>query len=308
VAAALLAVYVLWGSTYLGIRVAIETMPPMLMASLRFLLAGGLLYVFARRGSAAAGDRPQLRHWRAALIAGGLMLAGGNGGVTWAEQHLPSGLVALIVALVPLWMTVIAHFTGSERMTLPVMAGVVIGLAGVAILAGPALGAPGDLLALMVVIAGSIMWAAGSLYSRQAAMPRPPLMGIAMQMLAGSAVLFVVAAFGGELGRVHLNQVSPASAAGLAYLVVFGSLVAFTAYAWLLRNAKTSLVGTYAFVNPAIAVFLGWLLLGERVTSSTLIGGVVILAAVGLIVMSRSLRVPWRRRVAAGIQPEAEVA
>jgi len=290
VAGALLIVYVLWGSTYLGIRVAIETVPPMLMGAFRFLVAGGALYL-ATRWTGGAGSRPTRRQWLAALVAGGLMLGGGNGGVIWAEQHLPSGLVALIVALVPLWMTLIAHFTGSERLSWTVMAGVILGLAGVAILAAPSLGAPGDALAFAVVICGSMAWAAGSVFASRANMPRRPLVGVAMQMLAGAAVLLVVATAGGELGRVHLDRVSGRSIAALGYLIVFGSLIAFSAYAWLLRNAKPSLVSTYAFVNPAIALVLGWLVLGERITAQTLAGGGVILVAVALIVSGRSLRV-----------------
>ena len=311
VASALLVVYVVWGSTYLAIRVAIETVPPMLMASVRFLVAGGLLYVFAIRRGDRAGDRPTRRHWLAALVIGGLMLAGGNGGVTWAEQHIPSGLAALLVATVPLWITVFAHLVGMERLTPVVLVGVVIGIAGVAILAGTSAQGANELAGTLVVLGGSIAWAVGSLYSKRASLPSRPLVGIAMEMLAGGVVLLAIAALGGEFGRVHLELVSWRSAVSLAYLMVFGSLFAFTAYIWLLNHAPASVAGTYAFVNPAIAVGLGSLFLGESITPGTVFGGAVILVAVALIVSARSIPLPRLRalhRVQPAVECEAEAA
>lgn len=280
---ALTAVYVIWGSTYLGIDYAVRTIPPYLMAAGRFLLAGSLLYAWAiRRGD--RGDRPTARHWLSAFLVAAPMLAVGNASVGWAEQTLDTGTASLIIASVPLWMAVLDRLVYGQRLSRGVVAGLVVGFAGVGMLVAPG-GADGaGSKAAFVLVLGSLAWAIGSLYSKHAPLPRRPLVGVAMQMLAGGLMLVVVGVSAGELGRVHPEAISLESWLGLAYLVAVGSLLGFTAYMWLLRAAPTSLVGTYAYVNPVVAVLLGTVVLDEPLTWRTLAGGGIILASVALIV------------------------
>jgi drug/metabolite transporter (DMT)-like permease len=282
------AVYLIWGSTYLAIRLAIDTLPPLTMAGTRFLVAGTLLYIWARwRGARRGAPRPAAIHWRSATIVGGLMLLGGNGGVTWAEQRVPTGLVALLIGSVPLWMALLeAVRRGGTRPGGRTILGLVLGFGGVAWLVGPSrlAGGPGiDLLGAGVVLVGSLAWAAGSLYSRQAPLPAGPLLGTGMEMLAGGALLLLAGGLSGEWQRLDLAAVSPRSLLAFGYLVVFGSIVAFTAYLWLLRNTTPARVSTYAYVNPLVAVFLGWAVLGEALTAQVALAAVVILAGVVLI-------------------------
>ena len=288
VAAALATVYVVWGSTYLGIAVGIRTLPPFTMLALRFLIAGALLYVWAGR---RATERPTPRQWLAATVSGGLLLLAGTGGVAWAEQRLDTGVVALVVAVVPLWLALLDR----QRLSWPALLGLAVGFAGVALLVGP--GTHFSWVAFVVVFT-SLGWAAGSLYSRTAPQPAEPLLGAAMQMLAGGTLLALVGAASGELADVRTPSL--ASAGAIAYLVVAGSLIGFTAYLWLLRNVRTSLVGTYAFVNPVVAVLLGWVFNGEALTLRTLAAGAVIVAGVALIVLAPQ-RAP---RVRAAVEPE----
>lgn len=293
---ALAIVYVVWGSTYLGIDLAVRTIPPFLMASVRFLIAGALLYAWAiRRGNRT--DRPTARHWLSAFLIAAPMLAVGNAAVGWAEQTLDTGTASLIIASVPLWMALLDRVFYAQRLARAVVLGLVIGFAGVGLLVAPggAGGAGGR--AAFVLVFSSLAWAIGSLYSRQAPLPQRPQVAAAMQMLAGGLMLTVVGAVSGELGRVHPGAVSLESWLGLAYLVVAGSLLGFTAYMWLLRAAPTSLVGTYAYVNPVVAVLLGTVLLGEPLTWRTLVGGGIIVVSVALIV-----RTP-RRSSQAAIEP-----
>jgi drug/metabolite transporter (DMT)-like permease len=279
---ALAIVYVVWGSTYLGIDLAVRTIPPFLMAAVRFLIAGGLLYAWAiRRGDRA--DRPTPRHWLAAFLIAAPMLAVGNAAVGWAEQTLDTGTASLIIASVPLWMALLDRLFYGQRLARLVVSGLVVGFAGVGLLVAPG-GSGGFSRAAIVLVFSSVAWAIGSLYSRQAPQPSRPLVAAAMQMLAGGLILTVVSGISGELGDVHPGQISLESWLGLAYLVAAGSLVAFTAYMWLLRNAPTSLVGTYAYVNPFVAVLLGTVVLGEPLGWRTLVGGGIVLAAVALIV------------------------
>jgi drug/metabolite transporter (DMT)-like permease len=286
--AALLTVYVGWGGTYVGIRLAIDTMPPLLMASTRYLVAGGLLYIWAVRRGDREGDRPTRRHWLAAAIIGVALLLGGNGMVTLAEQRVPSGIAALVVATVPLWLVLLARVVLRERVRWLEWVGVAVGLGGVALLAMPTGAQRLDPLGIGLVVVASISWATGSLYARRASMPARPLVGVAMEMLAGGLALGVVGIFRGELAQVHPERFSMESILGLLYLIVVGSWFAFSAYVWLLRVARTSLVATYAYVNPVVAVFLGWLILSEPVTPRTLLAGLVILVAVAMIVWARS--------------------
>jgi drug/metabolite transporter (DMT)-like permease len=286
--AALAAVYVAWGGTYLAIRVAIETLPPLLMASTRFLVAGALLYPWAIRRGDRQGDRPTRRQWVAATIVGVSLLLGGNGMVVLAEQRVTSGITALLVATVPVWMVLLARFVLHERARWMEWLGLVVGFGGLALLAWPSGPQQLDPLGIAMVVFASISWAAGSLYARRAPMPARPLVGVAMEMLAGGVALGIVGVLSGELTQVHPETFSFESIMGLLYLIVIGSWVAFSAYVWLLRVARTSLVSTYAYVNPIVAVLLGWLILSEPVTVRTLFAGLVILVGVALIVTARS--------------------
>ncbi|MFA9429952.1 EamA family transporter [Egicoccus sp. AB-alg2] len=285
---ALVAVYVLWGSTYLGIKVAIETLPPFTMAGVRFLLAGTLLYPLARRRPAAA--RPTRRQWAAAAGVGVLLLVGGNGLVTFAEQTIPSGIAALLVATVPLWMVALDRLTGGGRLRWQVVAGLVLGSAGVLLLVRPWEGVGGEIDAVGagIVLIGSLSWAIGSLRARTAPLPPEPLQGTAMQMLVAGVVLLLLGAATGEPADVRVGEVSAASLAALAWLVGAGSIVAFSAYGYALRTLPTATVATYAYVNPIVAVALGWAILGERLSGQTLLAGAVIAVAVVLIVTFRT--------------------
>jgi drug/metabolite transporter (DMT)-like permease len=290
IAAALGAVYVIWGSTYLAIRIGIESIPPFLMAGVRFVVAGGALYAWVRWRGAAKPDRI---HWRSATIIGAWMLLGGNGGVCWAEQHVPSGLTALIIGTTPVWMTLLDWlWHGAGRPSARVALGLILGFAGVGLLISPGEFAGGDHVdpaGAGVLILATMSWAAGSLYSRRAALPATPLLGTAMEMLAGGIVLLAVSAAVGEWGRCDAAAVSARSLTALGYLIVFGSLIAFSAYIWLFRVTSTALASTYAYVNPLIAVFLGWAIVGEPITPRTLLAAVAIIAAV-VAVISRPRR------------------
>ena len=292
--AALAVVYVVWGSTYLAIDLAVETLPSFLMLAVRFAVAGGVLYLLAARG----GERPSLVHWRSALIVGGALLLLGNGGVAYAVEHVDTGVVALIVGSVPLWMALLDRVVYGQRLAPAAIAGLVLGFGGIAFLARPSGG--GSLTGAIVVLLGSLAWAAGSLYARKAPAPGNLLQGASMQMLAGAALLGVFGLAKGEAGEVSLAAASPTSLFALVYLITVGSLVGFSAYIWLLKSAPTHLVGTYAYVNPVVAVLLGALWLSEPITPTILIGGAAIVVAVALIVSARPVaaeRRPWRPRL-----------
>jgi drug/metabolite transporter (DMT)-like permease len=281
-------IYLVWGSTYLAIRYAVQTLPPLLMAGTRFSLAGALLYVWARARGAPA---PTRANWRGALIAGGLLLVGGNGGVSWAEQRIPSGLAALLVATAPLWMVLMSWALGGARPTGRVWVGLVIGFVGLTILIGPSDllgGRAADPLAAAVVVVGSMAWALGSVVSGRLALPSSPQLTTAIEMLAGGALLLALGTALGEWGRLDLGRVSWQSWVGLGYLLVMGSLVAFSAYVWLLRNAEVAKVATYAYVNPVVAVLLGWLIAGEALTARIAFAAAVIVAGVVFITSSRA--------------------
>jgi drug/metabolite transporter (DMT)-like permease len=305
VVGALAVVYVVWGSTYLGIALAIETLPPLLMASVRFLLAGAILYAVVRVGRPGVA-RPTADQWLAAVITGGPLFVLGNGGVVWAQQTVPSGIAALIVASVALWITLLDRVFFGRRLGWPAVAGLVIGFAGVALLVEPGGTGGAKPFGAVLLVLASLGWAIGSLLSRNAALPESPLLGPAMQMLAGGALLGIAGAAAGELGQIGADSFSLRSVAGLAYLVVFGSIVAFSAYAWLLRATRTSLVATYAYVNPIVAVLLGWAVLGEAVTTRTLLAGGIIVAAVALIVSSRPKPEPTPARLPTLSKPKPE--
>ncbi|MGE5414800.1 MAG: EamA family transporter [Syntrophomonadaceae bacterium] len=279
------AVYVLWGSTYLAIRIGVETIPPFLLAGLRHLTAGVILYAWVRGTKRAPGPEP--RHWRSAALVGGLLLLGGNGLVTWAEQRVPSGLAALIVASVPLWMTLIDAVLSRQRPHGVLLAGLAMGLSGIAFLAAPGRFAGGgrvDPLGAAALLTAALLWAIGSLVSRRVALPSSTLLATAMEMVAGGAILLTVAGVSGEIGRVSLAAVSARSVLALGYLIVAGSLLGFSAYIFLLGATTPARVSTYAYVNPVVAVFLGWLVAGEGVTPRTLVAAAVIVASVALII------------------------
>lgn len=282
--AALVTVYVVWGTTYFSIRIVNQTLPALLAASVRFLVAGGLMYAFTIGRGDTAGDRPGRRQWTAAAIIGGALLLGGNGAVAWAERTVPSGIVALIVALIPLWMALIDAVLLGRRPTALVAFGLLMGFAGAALLVGTSASGSIPLGGMLFAVFASLSWASGSLYARNAPLPRRPFVGIGMEMLCGGVALFVAGVLAGDLGRIHLERVSLASALALAYLIVFGSFAGFASYVWLLRNARTSLVSTYAYVNPVVAVFLGWAFLDEPVTARTLVAGAIVVAAVAIII------------------------
>ena len=285
VALALGAVYVIWGSTYLAILFAIETIPPFLMAGTRYLTAGVILYVWAR---AQGAPRPSLLHWRSAAIIGAFLLLVGNGGVVWAEQRIDSGLAALLISTEPLWIVLMVWLqSGRKRPNPKVVAGLVLGFVGLMMLVKPSGSASIDLLAATVVVLASVSWAWGSLYGQRAPLPTSPLATTGMQMLAGGSFLMIASAATGEPARFVLSEVSMRSWLSLGYLVVFGAIVAFTAYVWLLRVAPPVLVSTYAYVNPVVAVFLGWAFADEPLTAGTLIAAAVILTGVALITSSQ---------------------
>ena len=288
-------VYVVWGSTYLAIRYAIEGFPPLLSAALRFLAAALLMLGFlcVRRPSALRATGAQLT---TAAVSGILLLAGGNGLVTVAEQRIDSGLAALLIACVPLWIVILRALL-RDRPSAATAIGVLIGLAGVALIFLPGGSGSIDVGYAALAVVAALSWAIGSLLVTRLPVPAYPLMLTAVQMVAGGLVLLAAAAAAGELSRF-----APADAPGsawfaLGYLIVFGSLVAFTAYVWLLGNAPVSLVATYAYVNPAVAVLLGALVAGERLTGAELAGGLVVLGAVALVVTAESRN--RRRRAAA---------
>jgi drug/metabolite transporter (DMT)-like permease len=287
-AAALGIVYVVWGSTYLAIAVADRTLPPFLMLSIRFLIAGALLYWWSARRGEVAAERPGRRQWRAAAVVGGLLLVVDTGGVAWAELRVSSGIAALIVASVPLFMALLDRACFGIRLPLGSVGGLFVGLLGVGLLVG----ASGhiDAAGIVVLLGASFAWAAGSTYARVAALPRRPFLSAAMQMLCAGAMLALVGIGRGELGQVHLSAISNASLAAVLFLIVFGSLVAFTAYGWLLKNASTRLLSTYAYVNPAVAVLLGWAFVGERIGGREIAAGLVILSSVALIAFAREPR------------------
>jgi drug/metabolite transporter (DMT)-like permease len=283
-AAAFLAVYLIWGSTYLAIRFAIESLPPFFMAGARNAIAGALLFAWMRLRGA---PRPKLIHWREAAIVGGLMLLVGNGGVTWAEQHIPSGTVALIIATTPLWMVLLqALGRGGVRPTGRVLVGVALGLGGVGMLVGTGRLRGGqhlDLLGVAVVLFAALAWSAGSLYTRRAKLPADPTQGVSMEMLAGGGLLLLAAGISGEWARLDLSALTLRSGLAFLYLIVFGSMLGFSAYLWLLRHTTPARATTYAYVNPAVAVFLGWAFAGEPLTGQTLLAAAVIVAAVAII-------------------------
>ena len=300
---ALFSVYLFWGGTYLAIRFGVETIPPFTLAAVRFLVAGTILFTWRR----LAGDpMPKRFEWRSAAIVGLLMLLGGNGGLVWAEQRVNSGVAALLVGSVPMFMVMIDGLRpGGRRPTLGALLGVLFGFGGIALLISPTqwVGASHavDPLGVLALLVGSLLWSLGSLVNRDARLPESPLLGTGMAMLAGGAGLLLAATLTGEWGRLDLAAVSTRSLFGLVYLIVFGSLVGFAAYTWLLRVAPTPLVSTYAYVNPLVALLLGTLLAGEPLTPRVLVSALIIVSSIALITLTRNTT--QRRRRSLGTAP-----
>jgi drug/metabolite transporter (DMT)-like permease len=282
------AVYIIWGSTYLAIRYAVETIPPFFMAGCRFVIAGAALYLWSRAGGAA---RPSRRDWAGAALIGALLLLTGNGGLCWAEQRVPSGLAALLLASIPIWMVLLDSLrSGGTRLGLQVIGGMAMGVAGLALLVGPAHlwgSSRVNLAGAAVLMLASFSWSLGSILSHKVKLPPSSLLAAAMEMLAGGALLLLLGVLSGEGLQLHLSGVALRSLLGLVYLILAGSLLGFTAYLWLLRSVPTARVSTYAFVNPAVAVFLGWALGSEPLTGRELLASVTIIAGVAILITHR---------------------
>ena len=283
-------VYVIWGSTYLGIRFAIETIPPFLMAGVRFVIAGGILYAFVMLRGARA---PSRRQWVAASIIGALLLLGGNGAVVWAELRVPSGLVALLVATEPLCVVLIDWARPKGQRPRPgELIGLMLGFAGVVILVSPAELVGGgfeiDPLGAVVVLFAAVSWALGSIYSRHAPAHESAFLMTGMKMLTGGFLLLLAGTAAGEWSRLDVGAISAKSWFALAYLIVFGALIAFTAYIWLLKNTTLARASTYAYVNPIVAVLLGWLLVSEPMSSRVVAAAAVIVAGAVIVVRSHT--------------------
>lgn len=285
--AALWVIYIVWGSTYLAIRVTVETLPPFLSAGTRFLLAGLIVYAVIALKKGAAAIRVTKRELGASALVGAALLFGGNGLVSLAEQEVSSSLASLIIASVPLWVILLRTLTG-EKVSRGTLAGVGVGFVGVALLVLPGGDSNANVAGLLTLVVAAASWAGGSFFSSKLPLPRDPFVSTATQMVTGGLVLIAGSAVTGELSGLDPSEFSGASIAAFAYLVTVGSLFAFTCYVWLLQNAPVSKVATYAYVNPVIAIFLGWLILDESITTMILVGAAVIVSSVAFIVSKES--------------------
>lgn len=290
--AAFAAVYLIWGSTYLAIKVTLETLPPLSAAAFRFLTAGALLYGFARlRGHAA----PERRHWPGLVFVGGALLLGGNGGVSWAQQQVPSGLASVIIASIPIFVAVLEAVSGrGERPGPAMLGGVALGFGGIALLVTARTGVAGSVPpgGAAVLVGAAFCWSLGSVGSRRVALPPSLLVSTACQMIAGGALLVAASGVAGEWPRVDLAHASGRSLVAVGYLIVFGSIVAYSAYVWLLRTVAPTRVATYAYVNPVVALGLGWGFAGEALAPRTLGAAALTILGVVVIVTARSARAP----------------
>jgi drug/metabolite transporter (DMT)-like permease/GNAT superfamily N-acetyltransferase len=277
-------IYLIWGSTYLAIRVMVETVPPLLGAGFRFLIAGVVFYAFLAIRRGAASVRFSGRELVAAGAAGTLLCFGGNGLVTVAEQKVPSGIAATLIASVPLWIILFRRLS-RDSINRVALLGVLIGFAGVGVLMLPGERPAGlSMGPMLVVVAAAASWAIGSYYPRRWPLPRDTMLSTSLQMIVSGALMVAVGGVAGEFGAVDVGGFSTKSIAGFIWLVTAGSLVAYTAYTWLLKNAPISKVSTYAYVNPVVAIFLGWILLNETITGTIIVGATLIVASVALVV------------------------
>ena len=287
------ALYVIWGSTYLGILFAIDSIPPLLMAGSRFLTAGVLMYAVARVQGA---PRSGWGDWRTAAIVGACLLLGGNGGVTLAEQYVPSGLAAVVVATVPIYIALLGWLTGSAARPRPIVwVGLAGGLCGVALLVGasfqfPTGEHPKAVTGMIILLVSSFLWSAGSLYSRRAQNAPSPVLASGQQMLCGGGLLLLGGIGRGELARLEIHRISWLSLGAWVYLVTIGAVVAFSAYVWLLRHCDPAKVATYAYVNPIVAVLLGAAFAGETLTARTLIAAALIVGSVAIVITAEQRR------------------
>jgi len=279
-ALAFAAIYLVWGSTYLAIRYAVETIPPLVAAGIRHTVAGGVLLGWA----VARGFRPRREHWIAGVAVGALYFLGGHGSLHWAEQYVGSGLAALLIATEPMFILVLAWMAGQQRISRTSALGLGLGVVGVAILTGDTLTMKGSsLIGIVAVLLGSLSWAAGVVVSTKVKLPTDALARTAVPLVCGAAMLLITAGLTGEFQRVHWASVSFKSWMGLAYLITFGSIVAFTAYTWLLQQCPPTLVATHTYANPVVAVLLGWLLASEPLTMRVIVASIAILGAIVLI-------------------------
>ncbi len=282
---ALLAVYFPWGGTYLAMKFAVETLPPFLLAGIRFVIAGGLLYLWEVYKGTKTPEKP---HWKSAAIIGGLMLLGGNSLVVWAEQTVSSSIAALIIATVPLWMTLLAWlWQGNSKPNIYVLLGLLLGFLGQILLVSNSFQFSSydssQISGYLVLTFASLSWAVGSLYSRTAQLPNSALMSIAIQNIMGGMLCLIVGISLGELGQLSIGQISTRSFLSLTYLIFIGSIIGFSAYIWVLKAAEPAIASTYAYVNPVVAVFLGWAFANEQLTSKDAVAALIILASVFLI-------------------------
>jgi drug/metabolite transporter (DMT)-like permease len=300
------ALYLIWGSTYLGIRFAIETIPPFLMAGARFLLAGVIMYAIAWSQDTVKWS---WANWRTSLIIGACLLLGGNGGVTISEKYIDSGLAAVIVTVVPIYIVVLGWATGmAPRPTVVVWLGLVGGFLGVGILLGSSLRfSSNDLhhpaIGMSILLVSSFLWSAGSLYSRAAKHAASPFLTAAQQMICGGTLLLLAGALTGEMRRFHPVSVSILSVASFAYLVIIGAVVGYTAYIWLLRHCDPAKVATYAYVNPIVAVLLGAAFAGETLTMRTLVAAALIIGSVAMVITAQQLRARLEPPISATVAP-----
>jgi drug/metabolite transporter (DMT)-like permease len=288
---AILILYFVWGSTYLGIRVAVDTIPPFVMAAARFAIAGVVMMAAVALLRRDRIVRPTRRELRDTFIIGALLMGGGMGAVAWGEQTVPSGIAGVLIAMMPVWVAVFGRVFLNERLPRLAVVGIAAGFLGVVILIGSGVAVERSLdpAGVAALLFSPMSWAAGSLFSaHRARLPRDPFQATAMQMLAGSVVLAGAAVLSGEVGSFRPETVSGDSIIAFVYLTAIGSLVAFTAFAWVLRKAPLPLIATYAFVNPVVAVFLGGLILNEAVTPVQLVAGAVIVVGVALLILSRN--------------------
>jgi len=303
---AFVALYLVWGSTYLGIRFAIESIPPFLMAGARFLFAGIIMFAIAwSQGT----YKSTWANWRVSLVVGACLLLAGNGGVTISEQYIDTGLAALIVAIVPIYIVILGWATGMAPRPAPIIwLGLIGGFVGVGILLGPALRLPSNggqhpAIGMSILLVSSFIWSAGSLYSRSAKHAASPFLTAAQQMLCGGLLLLLTGVVTGELQRFHPSSISPRSLGAFVYLVVIGAVVGYTAYIWLLRHCDPAKVATYAYVNPIVAVLLGAGFAGEKLSMRVLIAAALIIGSVAIVITMQQLRARAEPAMTAAIEP-----
>jgi len=279
-ALAFAAIYLVWGSTYLAIRYAVETIPPLVTAGIRHTVAGGILLAWA----CARGYRPKREHWIAGAVVGAFFFLIGHGTLHWAEQHVASGLAALLIATEPMFILILAWASGQQKISRLSALGLAVGVVGVAILTGVELSTKDtSLLGMVAVLVGSLSWAAGVVISPKLKLPTDALARTAVPLVCGAMMLLAAAGITGEFHALQWSAISLRSSLGLAYLIVFGSIVAFTAYTWLLQRCPPTLVATHTYANPVVAVLLGWLLASEPLTTRVVFASVAILGAIVLI-------------------------